>query len=100
MGAAVCADTYRPLATRTNSGDGPAEWEASTQLTESPDTVSPSSASTAAWTCATRIGPAWSVITLRTASNTQPGRRGRSLRLVMARGWASLALRAASFLAR
>ncbi len=30
---------------------------------------------------------------------TQPGRRGRSRRLVMARGWASLALRPASFFA-
>src|ERR1700720_3134315 len=31
---------------------------------------------------------------------TQPGRRGRSLRLVMVRGWTSLALRPASFLTR
>lgn len=37
--------------------------------------------------------PRWSTITSRTAPSTQPGRRGRSRRLVMARGWASLALR-------
>jgi hypothetical protein len=97
---AASAKTYLPLATRTNSGNGPTEWEASTQLTEFAETVSPSAASTAAWTCATRIGPAWSAITSRTASRTQPGRRGRSRRLAMARGWASLARRSANFLAR
>ncbi len=100
MSVMVYAKAYLPLATLTNSGDVPAEWEASTQLTEFAETLSPSDASTAAWTCATRIGPAWSAITSRTASSTQPGRRARSLRLVMARGRAPLALRPASFLAR
>lgn len=33
---AALARTYRPLATRTNSRAEPSEWEASTQLTESP----------------------------------------------------------------
>jgi hypothetical protein len=97
---AALANTYRPLATRTNSGDGPTEWEASTQLTEFAETVSPSDVSTAAWTCTTRIGPAWSAIASHTASSTQPGRRGRNRRLVMVRGWAPLALRPASFLVR
>jgi hypothetical protein len=46
------------------------------------------------------IGPARSPSTRTTASSTQPGRRGRSRRLVMARGWASLALRPSSFSAR
>jgi hypothetical protein len=44
----ILANTYRPRATRTNNGDGPVEWDASTQLTESFDTVSPTIASTAA----------------------------------------------------
>jgi hypothetical protein len=92
MSAMVYAKAYLPLATRTNSGDVPTEWEASTQLTEFAETLSPSDASTAAWTCATRIGPAWSAITSRTASSTQAGRRACSLRLVMARGRAPLAL--------
>jgi hypothetical protein len=47
-GYATLANTYRPLATRTNNGDEPAEWEASTQLTEFAETDSPSDASTAA----------------------------------------------------
>lgn len=44
----VLANTYRPRATRTNNGDGPTEWDESTQLTESFETFSPIRASTAA----------------------------------------------------
>jgi hypothetical protein len=48
-------ETYRLRPTRTNSGAGPLAWEASTRLTEFAETGSPSYASTAAWTRATRI---------------------------------------------
>jgi hypothetical protein len=70
------------------------------QLTDSMDTDSPSCRSIAAWISMSLIGSARSTNTRTTASSTQPGRRGRNLRLVMTRGRASLALRPASFLTR
>lgn len=51
------AAAYRPCATRTKLGAGLPTSAASAQLTEFGETSSPTSASTAAWMSATRIGP-------------------------------------------
>jgi len=90
-------NAYRPLATRTNRGSSPRAPMRRHQLTDSMDTDSPSCRSIAAWISMSLIGPARSTNTRTTASSTQPGRRCRSRRLTMARGWASLALRPANF---
>lgn len=72
MTYATFANTYRPLAIRTNRGDEPEALDAKAVLTEDQPTGSPSNASTAACMSFARMGSSRSVSTWTTALSTQP----------------------------